>query len=68
MLSEPPASAARHGAGAQDRIPAVNLARAAWLAVVMACAIAVVILLSQDYYGYAVVTLAVGLSAAINLR
>jgi arginine/ornithine N-succinyltransferase beta subunit len=46
----------------------VNLARVAWLTVVGACAVAIIILLSQDYYGYAVVTLAVGLSAAINLR
>ena len=46
----------------------VNLARAGWLATVAACAIAVVILLLQGYFGYGGVAVAVGLSAAINLR
>ncbi len=46
----------------------VPLARIAWLVVVIACLIAVVILAIQGYYGYAGVTLAVALSAAINLR
>ena len=46
----------------------MNLARAGWLTTVAACAIAVVILLIQGYVGYASVTFAVGLSAAINLR
>ena len=46
----------------------VNLARAAWLTTVVACLIAVVILVLQGYAGYAGVTLAVALSAAINLR
>lgn len=44
------------------------LARIAWLVTVTACLIAVVILALQGYYGYAGVTLAVALSAAINLR
>ena len=34
---------------------------------VFGCVIAVVVLLSQDYYGYALVTLAVAVSAGINL-
>jgi membrane protein YdbS with pleckstrin-like domain len=46
----------------------VDLARIAWLTTVLACLIAVVILLLQGYYGYASVTLAVAAAAAINLR
>jgi hypothetical protein len=46
---------------------AVDLARIGWLATVVACLIAVVILALQGYYGYAGVTLAVAISAAINL-
>jgi hypothetical protein len=45
----------------------VDLARIGWLATVIACLIAVVILALQGYYGYAGVTLAVAISAAINL-
>jgi hypothetical protein len=46
----------------------VDLARIGWVATTVACLIAVLILLTQDYYGYAGVTLAVAVSAAINLR
>jgi hypothetical protein len=46
----------------------VDLARFSWLATVVACLIAVLILLLQGYYGYAAVTFAVAASAAINLR
>ena len=46
----------------------VDLARIGWLSVVIACVIAVVILLLQGYYGYAGVTFAVAASAGINLR
>jgi hypothetical protein len=46
----------------------VNLARLGWLTTVLACLMAVVILIVQGYYGYAGVTFAVALSAAINLR
>jgi hypothetical protein len=46
----------------------VDLARIAWLATVVACLIAVVILVLDGYYGYAGVTFAVAVSAAINLR
>jgi len=46
----------------------VDLSRLAWLVVVLACLIAVLILALDDYYGYAAVTLAVAFSAAINLR
>lgn len=45
-----------------------NLGRIAWLITVGACLIAVVILLSQGYVGYAGVTFAVAVAAAINLR
>jgi len=45
----------------------VDLARIGWLATVVACLIAVVILALQGYYGYAGVTLAVAISAGINL-
>lgn len=45
----------------------MDLARLGWLATVLACLITVLILGLQGYYGYAVVTLIVALSAAINL-
>jgi hypothetical protein len=45
----------------------VDLARIGWLATVISCVIAVLVLLLQGYYGYAGVTLAVAISAAINL-
>jgi hypothetical protein len=50
-----------------DENTTVDLARIGWLATVVACLIAVVILAIQGYYGYAAVTLAVAISAAINL-
>jgi hypothetical protein len=45
----------------------VNLGRAAWLVTVIACLVAVLILILNGYYGYAGVTLAVAISAGINL-
>jgi hypothetical protein len=45
----------------------VNLGRAAWLVTVGACMIAVLVLVLDGYYGYAGVTLAVAISAGINL-
>jgi hypothetical protein len=45
----------------------MDLARIAWLVTVFACLTAVLILAVQGYYGYAGVTLAVAVSAAINL-
>ncbi len=51
-----------------DNNKPVDLGRIAWLTTVLACLIAVLILLLQGYYGYASVTLAVAASAAINLR
>jgi hypothetical protein len=46
----------------------VDYARFGWLAVVFVCAITVLVLAIQGYSGYAGVTLAVALAAAINLR
>jgi hypothetical protein len=45
----------------------VDLARLAWLVTVLACVITIAILAVEGYYGYALVTLAVALSAGINL-
>lgn len=45
----------------------MNLGRIAWILTVLACLVAVVILVLEGYYGYAGVTFAVALSAAINV-
>jgi hypothetical protein len=45
----------------------VDLGRIAWLATVLVCLVAVVVLLVQGYIGYAAVTFAVAVSAALNL-
>jgi hypothetical protein len=45
----------------------VDLARIGWIVTVLACLIAVLILVLQAYYGYALVTFAVAVSAAFNL-
>ena len=47
---------------------AVPLSRIAWLTTVAACVITAVLLLVSGYDGYAALAVAVGLSAAINLR
>ena len=47
---------------------AVDLSRLAWLVTVGICVIAALVLLIEQYYGYAGVLAAVGASAAINLR
>ena len=47
---------------------AVPLSRLAWLATVAAAFITALLLLISDYNGYALLAVAVGLSAAINLR
>jgi hypothetical protein len=52
---------------ATARIPAVDLARIAWLVTMLACLITALILVLEGYLGYAGVTFAVALSAAINL-
>ena len=69
--AEPPAAGPRAGSeasvGAEGENTVVDLARIGWLATVIACLIAVLILVVQGYFGYAGVTLAVAISAAINL-
>jgi hypothetical protein len=52
---------------AAARIRTVDLARIAWLAVVLICLITVLILVLQGYWGYAGVTFAVAVAAALNL-
>jgi hypothetical protein len=47
---------------------AVPLSRIAWLVTVLVCLVAALILLVEGYRGYAGVAVAVGVSAAINLR
>jgi hypothetical protein len=65
--SDRPAPPATQPSTWTARIRAVDLGRIAWLVTVLACAVAVLILLIKGYYGYAGVTLAVAVSAAINL-
>jgi len=45
----------------------MDLGRIAWIATVLVCLVTAVILLLEGYYGYAGVTLAVAVSAFINL-
>jgi hypothetical protein len=45
----------------------VDLGRIAWLGTVCVCLVVVLILVLQGYYGYAGVTFAVAVAAAINL-
>jgi hypothetical protein len=45
----------------------VDLARIGWLVTALVCLVAVLILVLQRYLGYAAVTFAVALSAAVNL-
>jgi hypothetical protein len=45
----------------------VTLERGSWLAVVIVCLIAVVLLAIAGYTGYSIVVGAVGIAAAINL-
>jgi uncharacterized membrane protein len=45
----------------------VTLPRIAWLLTVLACLVAVLVLVLNGYYGYAGVTFAVAVSAALNL-
>ena len=46
----------------------MELSRIAWLVTVGICVIAAGLLLLSDYFGYAGLLAAVGISAAINLR
>ena len=47
---------------------AMTLQRASWIATVAVCLIAAAVLFLSDYIGYGFVALAVGASAAINIR
>lgn len=44
------------------------LSRIAWLTTVLACLLTAVLLFVSGYDGYAVIAVAIGASAAINLR
>jgi hypothetical protein len=46
----------------------VPLSRLAWLLTVGACVLTAFLLLLSDYNGYALLAVAVGVSAAINLK
>jgi len=46
----------------------VRVSRIPWLVTVLICVVAALLLLVSGYQGYAAVVLAVGASAAINLR
>jgi hypothetical protein len=50
-----------------DQNATVDLGRIAWLGTVVVCLIVVVVLVLEGYYGYAGVTFAVAVAAAINL-
>ena len=56
-----------HSGVPRARIGSVDLARIWWLVTVGACLIAVLILVLEGYIGYAGVTFAVAVSAAVNL-
>lgn len=49
------------------KIPAVPIARASWITVVVVCAIAVLLFAVGGYTGYAITVGAVGAAAAVNL-
>jgi hypothetical protein len=67
VLRSPSADGVTACVGRDGKNRSVDLGRVAWLVTVIACLIAVVILTIDGYYGYAGVTLAVAVSAAINL-
>jgi hypothetical protein len=46
----------------------VPIDRIAWLVTVIACVVLAVLLLVAGYVGYAAISVAVGVAAAINLR
>jgi hypothetical protein len=62
-----PTEAESIAVGEDEQNAVVNLGRLAWLGTVGACLIAVLILVLEGYYGYAGVTFAVAVAAAINL-
>ena len=72
MEGRPDGSGARRGATDVPRdghnAPGMDVPRIAWLLTVALCMLGAGILLLSGYQGYAAVSAAVGLSAAINLR
>jgi hypothetical protein len=52
---------------AAARMSLMDLGRIAWIVTVLVCLVTAVILLLEGYYGYAAVTIAVAVSAFINL-
>lgn len=62
----PQAPGTRPVPGGGQNVP-MDLGRAAWIVTVLVCLVTGIILLLENYYGYAGVTLAVALSAFINL-
>ena len=63
----PKTAPTRRFRGFRATISRVDLGRVGWLVTVIACLVAVLILLLEGYIGYAGVTLAVALSALVNL-
>jgi hypothetical protein len=61
------AEAEDRSVGEDNQNMTVDLGRLAWLGTVGACLIAVLILVLEGYFGYAAVTFAVAVAAAINL-
>lgn len=51
----------------QGREPTIELARLGWLITVVICLLVVCVLVIEGYLGYAGVTFAVAVAAAINL-
>jgi hypothetical protein len=49
------------------KIPAVPLARASWITVIVVCAIAAILFAFSGYTGYAITLVAIGLAASVNL-
>ncbi len=49
------------------RMALMDLGRIAWIVTVLVCLVTAAILLLEGYYGYAGVTMAVAVSAFINL-
>ena len=67
MPGAAPAAQSGPDVGQEGNNATVGLARIAWLLTVLACVITIAILAVEGYYGYALVTLAVAVSAGINL-
>jgi hypothetical protein len=55
-------------AAMREDVGEMTLERASWTATVAICVIAALVLFLSDYVGYGAIALAVGASAAINLR